>query len=51
MFTIWLIGALFTDGLLDPHNKQGGWKGSKRIFIWPCELGAWLHHYLNREQL
>lgn len=36
---IWIIGAMFTDGLKDPENKGGVGEGFKRFFQWPWELG------------
>lgn len=48
MFLIWWIGFLFTDGLIDPMDKQSIWKWLKRFFVWPVELGKYLHDRLEK---
>jgi len=48
MFTIWIIGTLFTDGLCDPRNEQGFLRGIARIFQWPVELGQWVYNHTSK---
>mgnify|MGYP000456971823 CR=1 FL=1 len=48
MFWLWMMGAFFTDGLLDPKDEQGFLVGCKRVFYWPCELGVYLNERLTK---
>lgn len=48
MIWIWIIGAMFTDGLCDPKNEQGFWRGCKRLLEWPWELGQWIYNYTHQ---
>ena len=47
MLMLWCIGAIFTDGLLDPLNVGGFRQGLKRFFQWPWELGQFVRIYLD----
>jgi len=44
---IWIIGAMFTDGLKDPYDEQGYIIAFNRLFRWPWELGQYLRFKMD----
>lgn len=44
---IWIIGSVFTGGLIDPFNNGVFRERFTRFFEWPFELGQFVRIYLD----
>lgn len=47
VWLIWIVGAMFTDGLKDPMDTGGFREVFERFFVWPWELGQFVRLQLD----